>query len=45
MNLKNTKLKKLKNIPINIIGNKNKISSQDQIKFKALEEGTFLQEI
>ena len=26
---------------INIIGNKNKISSQDQIKFKALEEGTF----
>ena len=26
---------------INIIGNKNKTSSQDQIKFKALEEGTF----
>lgn len=28
-------------ISINIIGNKNKISSQDQLRFKALEEGTF----
>ena len=26
---------------INVIGNKNKISSQDQLRFKALEEGTF----
>ena len=28
-------------ISINIIGNKNKISPRDQLKFKALEEGTF----
>ena len=28
-------------ISINIIGNKNKISIQNQLKFKALEEGTF----
>ena len=28
-------------ISINMIGNKNKISSQDQLRFKALEEGTF----
>ena len=28
-------------ISINVIGNKNKISLQDQLKFKALEEGTF----
>ncbi|MBD1141247.1 leucyl aminopeptidase [Pelagibacterales bacterium SAG-MED39] len=28
-------------ISINIIGNKNKPSSQNQLKFKALEEGTF----
>jgi len=26
---------------INVIGNKNKISTQDQIRFKALEEGSF----
>ena len=26
---------------INVIGNKNKPSGQDQLKFKALEEGTF----
>jgi leucyl aminopeptidase len=26
---------------INVIGNKNKISTQDQLRFKALEEGTF----
>jgi leucyl aminopeptidase len=26
---------------INVIGNKNQISSKDQLKFKALEEGTF----
>ena len=26
---------------INVMGNKNKISSQDQLRFKALEEGTF----
>ncbi|MDB9827099.1 hypothetical protein OAC14_02055 [Candidatus Pelagibacter sp.] len=28
-------------ISINLIGNKNKISIQDQLRFKALEEGTF----
>jgi leucyl aminopeptidase len=36
---KSKKTKKL--VTINIIGNKNKISNQDQLKFKALEEGTF----
>ena len=33
--------KKKKYTFINVIGNKNKISSKDQLKFKALEEGTF----
>jgi leucyl aminopeptidase len=33
--------KNKKPISINIIGNKNKISSKDQLRFKALEEGTF----
>ncbi len=33
--------KETRNISINVIGNKNKPSSQNQIKFKALEEGTF----
>ena len=28
-------------ISINVIGNKNKISAQNQLRFKALEEGTF----
>ena len=28
-------------ISINLVGNKNKPSTQNQIKFKALEEGTF----
>jgi len=28
-------------ISINVIGNKNKISTQNQLRFKALEEGTF----
>jgi leucyl aminopeptidase len=28
-------------IPINVNGNKNKISTQNQLRFKALEEGTF----
>jgi leucyl aminopeptidase len=28
-------------VSINVIGNKNKISKNDQLKFKALEEGTF----
>jgi leucyl aminopeptidase len=28
-------------ISINVIGNKNKVSPQNQLKFKALEEGTF----
>ena len=36
---KSKKNKKLVNI--NVIGNKNKISAQDQLRFKALEEGTF----
>ena len=29
-------------ISINVFGNKNKISTQNQLRFKALEEGTFL---
>ena len=41
MNLKNIKLRKKKIISINVVGNKNKLSLQNQIKFKALEEGTF----
>ena len=36
---KSKKNKKL--ISINVIGNKNKTSLQDQLRFKALEEGTF----
>jgi leucyl aminopeptidase len=36
---KSKKNKKI--IIINVIGNKNKISSQDQLRFRALEEGTF----
>tara|TARA_B100000989_G_scaffold66576_1_gene46294 strand:- start:847 stop:2304 length:1458 start_codon:yes stop_codon:yes gene_type:complete len=36
---KSKKTKKL--INVNIIGNKNKVSSKDHLKFKALEEGTF----
>ena len=36
------KSKKSKGIvSINVIGNKNRISAQDQLRFKALEEGTF----
>ena len=45
MNLINIKLKKIKLFTFNILGNKNKPSNQSQLKFKALEEGTFLQEI
>ena len=30
-----------KNILINIVGNKNRPSIQNQLKFKALEQGTF----
>jgi leucyl aminopeptidase len=46
MNLININQKKIKKIiSINVIGNKNKISTQNQLRFKALEEGTFLQEI
>src|SRR6056300_1575336 len=30
-----------KSVSINVIGNKNKISAHDQLRFKALEEGTF----
>ena len=33
--------KETRTITINVIGNKNKISSQTQLKFKAIEEGTF----
>jgi leucyl aminopeptidase len=33
--------KEKKHIFINVIGNKNQISTQDQLRFKALEEGTF----
>jgi len=33
--------KNKKTVSINVIGNKNRISSQDQSRFKALEEGTF----
>ena len=36
---KSKKNKKI--ININVIGNKNKISQQDRLRFKALEEGTF----
>ncbi|MDA8609188.1 leucyl aminopeptidase [Candidatus Pelagibacter bacterium] len=36
---KSKKNKKI--VSIKIIGNKNKISTQDQLRFKALEEGTF----
>jgi len=36
---KSKKNKKL--VSINVIGNKNKLSLQDQLRFKALEEGTF----
>ena len=36
---KSKKDKKL--VSINVIGNKNKITSKDQLRFKALEEGTF----
>ena len=36
---KSKKTKKL--ISINVVGNDNKISKQDQLRFKALEEGTF----
>ena len=33
--------KNKRHISINVIGNKNKISTQNQLRFKALEEGTF----
>ncbi|MDC3373444.1 leucyl aminopeptidase [Candidatus Pelagibacter sp.] len=33
--------KNKKNVSINVAGNKNKISFQDQLRFKALEDGTF----
>ena len=42
MNLQNIKQKKeARNIIIEIIGNKNKPSLQKQLKFRALEEGSF----
>ena len=39
---KSKKDKKL--VSINVVGSKNKISTKDQLRFKALEDGTFLQE-
>ena len=36
---KSKKTKKI--VSINVIGNKNRISKQDQLRFKAIEEGTF----
>ena len=33
--------KDLRNISLNVIGNRNKVSSQHLLRFKALEEGTF----
>ena len=33
--------KNKRNISINVFGNKNKVSSQSQLRFKAIEEGTF----
>ena len=33
--------KNKKNISINLIGTKNKITSQSQLRFKAIEEGSF----
>ena len=33
--------KETRNILINVVGNKNKLSTKEQLKFKALEEGTF----
>ena len=36
---KSKKNKKI--VPVNVIANKNKISTKDQLRFKALEEGTF----
>jgi leucyl aminopeptidase len=36
---KSKKSKKI--VYINVVGNKNRISTQDQLRFKALEEGTF----
>ena len=36
---KSKKVKKF--VSVNVIGDKNKISSQDQLRFRALEEGTF----
>ena len=42
MSLKNIKQKKKNRIiSINVSGNKNKPSTQNQLKFRALEEGTF----
>ena len=39
---KSKKNKKI--VSINVVGNKNKISTKDHLRFKALEEGSFLQE-
>ena len=46
MNLKKYKSKKdTKNILISLIGSKNKPSSYDKTKFRAIENGTFILEI
>ena len=42
MNLKNINQKNNKIISIEVLGDKNKPSKHNQLKFKALEEGTFL---
>ena len=39
--MRNIKQKKKNNITLNIIGKMNKISQQERLKFKAIEEGTF----
>ena len=50
MKLKSYEFKRYKtktkgrNILINIVGSKNKPTANEQLRFKALEEGTFLQE-
>ena len=41
MNLIFINQKKKKIVSINVIGNNNKISTQDHLRFKALEEGSF----
>ena len=44
MNLRNINKKESRTISVTIVGKKNIPNQKDQIKFKALEEGTFMQE-